>query len=265
MRTESFARRPLQLAAVAAALVLTASGASAQRRAPKRPDLSGIWQALNTANWNLEGHAAAPGVPALGALVATPPGRSVVEGGTIPYKPDALARRQANYDARWTADPEARCFYPGVPRATYMPYPFQIVQGTDTVLITYEYASAVRTIHLDKRRDTFTETWMGTSFGRWEGDTLVVEVTGLTGQAWFDRAGNFHSDALRVVERYKPLDANTLWYSATIEDTETFTRPWTIAMPLYRRREPGAQLLEFKCVEFAEELMYGYLRKGVAR
>ncbi|MGE0393599.1 MAG: hypothetical protein AB7I25_08475 [Vicinamibacterales bacterium] len=244
--------------------VLAVVGGGAQRPPVKRPDLSGIWQALNTANWNLEGHAAGPGVPALGALTATPPGRSVVEGGTIPYRPEALARRRANYENRWTADPEAKCFYPGVPRATYMPYPFQIIQGTSTVLVAYEYASAVRTIHLDKPREAFAESWMGTSFGMWQGDTLVVDVVGLDGQTWFDRAGNHHSDALHVVERYRMLDANTLWYTATIEDAATFTRPWTIAMPLYRRREPGAQLLEFKCVEFAEEMLYGRLRKGVA-
>ncbi len=146
-----------------------------------------------------------------------------------------------------------------------MPHPFQIIQGTTTVMVAYEYASAVRTIHMDKPREAFAESWMGTSFGKWDGDTLVVDVVGLDGQTWFDRAGNFHSDALHVVEKYRLLDANTLWYQATIEDPATFTRPWTIAMPLYRRREPGAQLLEFKCVEFAEELMYGRYRKGAAR
>jgi hypothetical protein len=250
---------------LAALTVLVVVGAGAQRPPTQRPDLSGIWQALNTANWNLEGHAAGPGVPALGALVATPPGRSVVEGGTIPHRPEALAKRRANYESRWTADPEAKCFYPGVPRATYMPHPFQIIQGTTTVMVAYEYASAVRTIHMDKPREAFAESWMGTSFGKWDGDTLVVDVVGLDGQTWFDRAGNFHSDALHVVETYRLLDANTLWYQATIEDPATFTRPWTIAMPLYRRREPGAQLLEFKCVEFAEELMYGQYRKGAAR
>lgn len=250
---------------LAAVGVLLVVGGGAQRQPVKRPDLSGIWQALNTAHWNLEGHAAGPGVPAFGALMATPPGRSVVEGGVIPYRPEALAKRRANYENRWTADPEAKCFYPGVPRATYMPYPFQIVQGTTTVMVAYEYASAVRTIHLDKPREAFAESWMGTSFGTWEGDTLVVDVVGLDGQTWFDRAGNHHSDALHVVERYRLLDANTLWYQATIEDPATFTRPWTIAMPLYRRREPGAQLLEFKCVEFAEELMYGRFRKGAAQ
>lgn len=243
-----------------------AGSSAAPRRKPlPHPDLSGVWQAVNAANWNLEGHAAGPGVPSLGALAATPPGRSVVQGGTIPYRPEALATRRKNFESRWTADPEARCFYPGVPRATYMPYPFQIVQGTDTVLIAYEYAGAVRTIHLDKPREAFTETWMGTSFGKWEGDTLVVDVRGLTAEAWFDRSGNFHSDALHVVERYRLLDANTIDYRATIEDPATFTKPWTIAMPLYRRREPGAQILEFKCVEFAEELMYGQHRQGVSR
>jgi hypothetical protein len=251
----------LCLAVLAAAAV---GGGAAQRAATTRPRLDGIWQALNSANWDLEAHAAQPGVPAFGALLATPPGRSVVEGGTIPYRPEALAQRRKNYDTRWTADPEAKCFYPGVPRATYMPYPFQIVQGSNTVLITYEFASAVRTIHMDKPREVLTDAWMGTSFGRWEGDTLVVDVSGLNAQTWFDRSGNFHSDALHVIERYRLIDQNTLRYEATIEDPTTFSRPWRISMPLYRRRETGVQLLEFKCIEFAEEMMYGHLRKKAA-
>src|SRR6185503_7610646 len=154
--------------------------------------------------------------------------------------------------------PEAKCFYPGVPRATYMPFPFQIVQSRDTVLIAYEYASAVRTIHMDRQRDAPIDSWMGTSNGKWEGDTLVVDVKGFNDQTWLDRAGNFHTDALHVVERYGVVDANTLTYEATIEDAIVFTRPWKISMPLYRRVEPHAQLLEFKCVEFAEEMMYGH-------
>ncbi len=250
---------------IAAVALVAVAGTGAQRAPTQRPDLSGVWQAMGTAHWDLEAHPGRAGVPALGALLATPPGRGVVEGGTIPYRPEALAQRARNYERRFTGDPEAKCFYPGVPRATYLPFPFQIVQGTNSIHVAYEFASAVRTIYLDQPREAFIETWMGTSNGRWEGDTLVVDVTGLTKDAWFDRAGNFHSDALHVVERYRLLDANTMQYEATIEDPETFTRPWTIAMPLYRRREPNAQLLEFKCVEFAEEMMYGHLRKGVAK
>jgi hypothetical protein len=240
----------------------TQAAAGAVLRLPDgHPNLNGVWQALNAAHWDLEAHAAKPGVPSLGAFLATPAGQSVVDGGTIPYLSQALEQRRQNYANRWTSDPEAKCFYPGVPRATYMPFPFQIVQGHNTVLIAYEFANAVRTIHMDKPREAPTESWMGTSNGRWEGNTLVVDVTALNDRTWFDRAGNFHSDALHVVERFSVIDANTLNYEATIEDPRTFTRPWKITMPLYRHVEPHAQVLEFKCVEFAEDMMYGHLRK----
>jgi hypothetical protein len=228
-----------------------------------KPDLNGVWQALNTANWDLQDHAARPGPPQLGAIGAVPPGIGVVEGNVIPYQPWAAEQQRKNYERRWVDDPELKCYFPGVPRATYLPHPFQIVQGTTTVLISYEYNKAVRTIHMDypRKNSDLIETWMGTSNGRWEGDTLVVEVHGFNDQTWFDRAGNFHSEALRVVERYTPLNPNALRYEATIEDPKVFTRPWKISMPLYRRLEKNPQLLEFKCVEFAEELMYGHLRR----
>ena len=156
-------------------------------------------------------------------------------------------------------DPEIKCFLPGVPRATYMPYPFQIFQGTDKILIAYEFAGASRTIHMDEVGSSPSPTWMGWSRGRWEGETLVVDVTGFNGQTWFDRAGNFHSDALHVVERYTPISPNHLMYEATIEDPNVFTEAWEIRMPLYRRLESDKQLLEYECVEFVEQLMYGDL------
>ena len=231
------------------------------RSAGRRPNLSGIWQAINAANWNIEPHPAQAGPSQLGALGAIPAGLGVVDGDTIPYAPSALAKRRENFEKRWTEDPEVKCYMPGVPRATYMPFPFQIIQGDKTILIAYEFASASRTIHLDRRHDAPADSWMGTSNGRWEGETLVVDVTGLNDQTWFDRAGNFHSDALHVVERYTPAGADRLTYEATIEDPNVFTRPWRIRMPLYRRAEKDAQLLEFKCVPFAEELLYGRLRR----
>ncbi len=238
-------------------------------RAPRTPDgtpdLGGIWQALNTANWNVEAHAAKQGpVFALGAAFAVPPGPGVVDGGAIPYLPDALAKRQTNA-ANWiTLDPEVKCFMPGIPRATYMPYPFQIVQSGDNILMTYEFASASRVVRMNGQEKSPAPAWMGWSVGRWDGETLVIDVTDHMEETWFDRAGNYHSDALKVTERYTAIDANTLSYQATIEDPKVFSRPWTISMPLYRRREPNAQLMEYKCVEFAEELMYGHLRKQPA-
>jgi len=150
---------------------------------------------------------------------------------------------------------------PGVPRATYMPYPFQIVQTSDNILIAYEFASASRIIRMNSQAKSPTDSWMGWSVGRWEGETLVVDVTDLSDQTWFDRAGNFHSDALHVVERYTLIKPDVLMYEATIEDPKVFTRPWKINMPLYRRLDKNAKLIEYKCVEFAEELLYGHLRK----
>jgi hypothetical protein len=185
----------------------------------------------------------------------------VVEGGAIPYQPAAAAQRKANFAKRLTDDPEVKCYLPGVPRATYMPYPFQIVQGGKDMMIVYEYANAQRVIHMGPVTPSPADTWMGQSRGHWEGNTLVVEVTSFNDQTWFDRAGNFHSDQLHVVERYTRQGPNVLQYEATMVDPKVFTRPWKISMPLYRRLEKNAQLLEFKCVEFAEELLYGHLRK----
>jgi hypothetical protein len=234
----------------------------APRTADGKPDLSGIWQVLNTANWDLQEHAARSGpVVALGAAGAVPAGLGVVEGGEIPYLPAAAAKKKENFENRLNADPEIKCYLPGVPRATYMPFPFQIVQTPQYILFAYEYAGATRTIYMDKVPPNPVDSWMGHSVGHWEGDTLVVDVTRLNDQTWFDRAGNFHSDALHVVERYTPLNPDALAYEATIEDPQVFSRPWKMSMPLYRRLEKNVQLMEFKCVEFVEELMYGHLRK----
>ena len=235
----------------------------APRAADGKPDLSGIWQALGTAHWDVEGHAARPGpVVALGALGAIPGGIGVVEGGEIPYQPWAAAKKQENFDNWLTADPAVKCYMPGVPRATYMAFPFQIVQTPEYILIAYEFASASRVIYMNRPDfESPVDVWMGHSRGRWEGETLVVDVTSQVPDTWFDSAGNFHSNALHVVERYTAVSPNALMYEATIEDPNVFTRPWKIRMPLYRRLEENVQLLEFKCVEFVEELMYGHLRK----
>ena len=234
----------------------------APRTADGKPNLNGIWQAMNTADWDLQGHPAAKGpVASLGAVFAIPPGLGVVEGEEIPYLPAAAARKQQN-QANWTTlDPEVKCYLPGVPRATYLPYPFQIVQSAQNILVSYQYAGAVRVINMGAPTKAPGDSWMGWSNGHWEGETLVVDVTSLMENTWFDRTGNFHSDALHVVERYTPRSADTLTYEATIDDPKVFSRPWKISMPLYRRVEKDARLLEYKCVEFAEELLYGPLRK----
>lgn len=234
----------------------------APRAADGKPDLNGVWQAVNTAHWDLEGHAARKGpVAQMGAFGAIPGGMSVVEGGEIPYQQWALEKKQQNA-AKWLElDPAVKCYLPGVPRATYMPFPFQIVQGTDQILLAYEFAQASRTVFVNGKDSSPLESWMGWSNATWDGDTLVVDAFGFNDQTWFDAAGNFHSEALHVVERYTRTGPDHLMYEATIEDPKVFTRPWKIKMPLYRRVEQHAQLLEFKCVEFAEELMYGHLVK----
>jgi hypothetical protein len=232
-----------------------------------RPNLNGIYQAINTANWNLEDHSAAATAHwQLGALFAIPAGQTVLtdNNGTIPYTPAGLKKRAENQAGWPKTDPEAKCYMPGLPRATYMPYPFQIVQGQKDILFVYEYASSNRIVHMSNHTEAPVDSWMGWSNGKWEGDTLVIEAKGFNDLSWFDRAGNHHSEALVVTERYSIMPntgGNVLNYTARIEDPKTFTRPWTIAMPLYRRLEPNVQLLEYKCVEFSEELLYGDLKK----
>jgi hypothetical protein len=244
----------------------TAPAYRAPRAADGKPNLNGIWQALNEANWDLEPHAAYQGsLLTVGAQFSVPPGIGVIEGGSIPYKPDALAKKKENFANRAKLDPEVKCYMGGVPRATYMPYPFQIIQGSGTIMMAYEFAGGVRTINMGKPTEAPTDSWMGWSNGHWEGETLVIDVTGLNEQTWFDRAGNYHSDMLHVVERYTPRSADTLMYEATIEDPKVFTRPWKISMPLYRRVEKNAQIMEYKCPEFAEEVIYGHLRKQAGK
>ena len=248
----------------------------APRTADGKPDLNGIWQSLSGANYDIEAHMARPAmalrpgpygpvpaapVLALGAVGAVPPGMGIVEGGPIPYKPEALAKRKENQEKWLERDPEIKCYLPGVPRANYMPYPFQILQSQSAIFFAYEYAGAVRNIYLKDPGPAPVDSWMGQSVGRWEGDTLVFEASGFNDSTWFDRAGNFHSEALKVVERYTRTGPDVISYEATMEDPNTFTRPWKVSFPLYRRLEKNVQIMDFKCVEFVEELMYGQWRK----
>ena len=217
-------------------------GYQGPRAADGHPDLSGIWQVINSASWNLEAHNAADGEPA---------GLSVVVGDTIPYQPWAATQQQENYEHRLTADPMRQCFLAGVPRITYMPFPFQMIQTPDHMVITYELAHAVRIVYTDGSPHPLpNDFWMGDSRGRWDGDTFIVDTTHFNDRTWFDAAGNFHSTALHVVERYTPTSPHHMTYEATIEDPEVFTRPWTIRMPVYRRLEESLQLLDYDCVDF---------------
>ena len=233
------------------------------------PDLNGVWQVFNTANHDILDHPAGPGpLPhLLGAASAVPAGRGIVEGGELPYQPWALEQRQRNLETRLMVDPtdltigdpEAKCFMPGVPRANYMPYPLQIVQGVDAILIAYEFDYASRIVHMTDVGESPVEHWMGHSRGTWEGDTLVVDVTANIANTWFDRSGNFHSDQMTVTERWTRVGPDHLQYEATIDDPEVFTRPWTMSFPLYRRIGDDAEINEFRCVEFAEPYILGSL------
>src|SRR5262245_23898160 len=241
-----------------------------QRMSDGHPNLNGIWQAFVNANWDLQDHEAQPGPhpEIMGAYGAGPAGQSIVEGGEIPYQPWALAKKKQNLekrmatdvsnDLKWheVGDPELKCYMPGVPRATYMPFPFQIVQGSGAaILFAYEFTSSTRIVRMNSKAEAPSDAWMGWSRGRWEGDTLVVDVTGQRPETWFDRAGDFHSDALHVVERYTLISPHHIAYEATIEDGKVYTRPWKMSFPLYRRMEKNIQLLEFKCVPFTEEML----------
>jgi hypothetical protein len=253
---------------------------AARRTAGGKPDFSGVWQALNEANWDLQAHGARAGavtqagvypyeyarvpaapVLALGAAGGVPASTGVVEGdGQIPYTAAAAATRQQNAEHWIDRDPELKCYVPGTPRAMYLPFPFQIVQSTNKIQIDFAFANAARTIHLDTVDEPPADTAMGFSRGRWEGDTLVVDSTQFQPN-WLDRAGNFYSGTAHMTERFTPITNDAIRYGVTIEDPAVFTRAWTISMPLYRRLESNAQLLDYPCVEFVEEFMYGDARK----
>jgi hypothetical protein len=264
----NFAREIPSCLSLLAIFFLIAAAALAQTsayRGPRTPDgkpnLNGIWQAMNTANWDVQAHsAAAAHILSLGAQGGEPGGLGVIEGDEIPYLPAALAQKKANFDKRFTDDPEIKCYLPGIPRATYMPFPFQIVQSPKIVVMTYEFANASRQIYMENPPESPAESWMGHAAGHWEGDTLVIDNTSFNDQTWFDRAGNYHSDALHVIERYTPIRADAIRYDVTIEDKNVFSRPWKMSMPLYRHLEKNAQLMEFRCEEFVEELIYGKYR-----
>lgn len=252
-------------------------GADVPRSKDGKPDMNGIWQTMNEANWSLEmqsaqhapmlrqgpmGPLAATDVLKLGAVIAVPPSMGFIKGGgEIPYNEAARAKR-ADLRKDWVnQDPEVKCYLPGVPRATYMAYPFQIFQTPDRVFIAYQYAGAVRDIAMEDPGEAPINTWMGWSHGKWEGDTLIVEVTGLNDRSWLDRTGTHHSESMTVTERYMMTGPDHIRYQATITDPEVFEAPWTIEMVLYRRMEQDFEMLEFKCVEFVEELLYGEWRR----
>ena len=234
-----------------------------------KPDLNGIWQSLNTANYDIQDHEANPGPfpHLLGAIGAVPAGHGIVDGDALPYQPWALEQKQKNFESRMIVDPndftigdpEAKCFMPGVPRANYMPFPFQIIQSQDEILIAYEFDHTSRIVYMTEVGESPVDNWMGHSRGHWDGDTLVVDVTSNIGDTWFDRSGNFHSGQMHVTERWTRTGLDHINYEATIDDPEVFTEPWTMSFPLYRRVEENVEINEFRCVEFAEPFLLGTL------
>jgi hypothetical protein len=241
----------IQLAIIVFLSLAPAKGI-AQYSAPRTPgghaDLQGIWQVRNTANWNVQDHAGSYKIPAGLGVVVDP------NDGTIPYQPSALAKKNENFQNRETADPVEKCYLAGVPRTMYLPYPLQILQTAEEVMIFSEYVHTVRWIPLKPLpRYEGYESWMGDPRGRWEGDTLVVETVGFNDQTWFDHVGNFHSDALKTTERFTRTAPDAITYEVTIEDPKVFTRPWTMRMPLYLHKDMD-RLLENECFIYAEEV-----------
>lgn len=234
------ASRCLLLALLLAPLFAAGKATSIPRAANGKPDLSGIWQTTSAADFDLEPHAARKDAP---------PGPGIVDGGVIPYLPEALAQKKKNFAARDQADPRLKCYTLGVPRSVYYPEPFQIFQRPRDLTILHQFGHSLRTIHSNgtEHPDNPNDWWLGDSRGHWEGDTLVVDVRHFNDETWLDRAGNFHSDALHVVERWTLLDANTIRYQARIEDAKVYARPWNIEVFLHRHREKNFQLIENYC------------------
>ena len=283
MRT-GFSRAIVAAAGVVILLVFavtasrTAGQAARAGRIDGKPNLNGIWQVTNTANWDLLAHNVKPAVAqpgvyanhpvlaapvvALGAAGLVPASAGVVEGNEIPYKPEAAATKRENGEHWLDRDPEVRCYMPGIPRAMYMPYPLQITQSPGKIQMVFAYANASRTIFLEEAPKPPADKWMGHSVGRWEGNSLVVDVTNFNDRTWLSRAGDFHTDAMHVVERFTPITADALRYEVTVTDPNVFTRPWKMSMVLYRQLEDNATLMEFRCIDLVEETFLGHLRKN---
>ncbi|MGJ8689852.1 MAG: hypothetical protein ACSHXZ_10055 [Gammaproteobacteria bacterium] len=251
-------------ATLLSASVSVISADAIPRTADGKADFNGLWQTIGNHHWGIEPHNARIGPDSQWAAIgATPAGTGIVEGGQIPYTPEARAQQQDNQTNWLTRDPVVKCYMPGVPRANYMPFPFQIVQSNEHIVMAYEFASANRIVYMDRPDfEAPIPSWMGHSLGHWEGDTLVIDVTEQMPDSWLDRSGNHHSEQLKVTERYTYLSHDVIEYEVTLDDPNVYTRPWKMTLPLYRRLDQQAQLLEFKCVEFSEELLYGHVVKG---
>ena len=246
-----------------ASLAICGSAQAAKPKVPRlangKPDFSGIWQTTSAADYDLEPHANRPDAP---------PGIGVVEGGTIPYLPAALEQKKKNFAARETEDPRLKCWTLGTPRGIYYPEPFQVLQRASDLTIVFQFGQSVRTIWTNDTlhpKVTDNEFYLGDSRGHWEGDTLIVDVTDFNEETWLDRAGNFHSPQLHVVERWQFLDENTVEYRATLEDPNVFARPWDLSVILHRHREKNFQLIENYCFTRDFDQYYPFPAAGAAQ
>lgn len=224
----------------------------AARTPDGQPNIMGIWQSMSTAHYDVEPHGASMGVPAGVGVIVDP------ADGKIPYRPEALAKRNENFRNRAKLDPHSKCYKPGTPHMVYLPFPFQIVQTPSQVTILSEYMHNTRHIYLTRKSHwppDSVDLWNGDSVGHFEGDVFVTDVANFNGQAWLDRAGNFHSDELKVTERFRLIDADTLQYEATLNDPRTYTRPWTMRLLLYRHKEPRFRILEYECHAYRDDAL----------
>ena len=242
-------------AAWLAAAPSTAQTPSAERPAPRtadgKPDLTGIWVATG-AILLFEGEEAFRAARAADAAAGRPPGNS---GEPPPFKPEAEAQRQRFLERRGIDDPMARCLLTGVPRINFRPLPFEMVQLPDRVIMLYEIHHAFRIIPTYGRPppEDAEPSYLGESVGRWEGDTLVVDVTSFNDKTWLTGVGTIHTEDLRVTERYTRDSHDTIRYEVTMEDPNVLTRPWTLRETF--RLRPNERLREYECIESNEDLL----------
>ena len=236
--------KPTMMATVAITVFSIGAATAAEtykapRTADGQPDLQGIWEVKTSPDKDLE--------KAKGLIVEP-------KNGKIPYLPGALNQKKENAKSADAQDPLNKCFMPGVPRINLLQHPFQIFQTPNQISIAYEYIHNFRNIYLKRTQHMEQiDFWQGDSLGRWDGDTLVVDVADLNDQTWFDKAGDYHSDQLHVEERYTRTGPDTMLYEATITDPKTFSAPWKIRETLHRDTKPNARILEFECQYLADE------------
>ncbi len=226
---------------------------SVPRTADGKPDLTGVWQSGSTARGSWEeansgngigGNGKNPNAPAILSSSDRP-----AAAEKAPYQPWAAQKVLESYKIRGIDDPAAQCLPPGIPRTSTLGlFPTQIVQTPKQIIFLYEYMHEYRVVPLNaKHPDDIQPTYMGDSVAHWEGDTLVVDVTGFNDRTWLIGTGTFHSEDLHVTERYTRVDKDQINYDNTMEDPKILTKPWVIHTNLMLRE--GTRLQEYVCAE----------------